>query len=57
MTDDDKINDFIFYKITCLDASKNLLYIGHTTNMKRRESEHKSNCDNKNGLESIGWLS
>ena len=48
MTDDDEINDFIFYKITCLDASKNLLYIGQTTNMKKRESLHKHNCNYSN---------
>jgi len=48
MTDDVKINDYIFYKITCLDASKNLLYIGHTTNMKNQESKHKHECKNKN---------
>jgi len=46
MTDDDKIKDYLFYKITCLDASKNLLYIGQTTNIKRRKTEHKGGCNN-----------
>ena len=46
MTDDDKINDYIFYKITCLDASKNLLYIGSTTNFYNRQNQHINHINN-----------
>ena len=31
-----------FYRIVCKDTSINDCYIGHTTDFKRRKSEHKN---------------
>ena len=42
------INDYIFYKIACLDDSCELCYTGSTANWKARVSRHKSNCTNEN---------
>jgi len=44
-----KINDYIFYKIVCLDNSCELCYVGSTVNWKARQRSHKSNCYNENG--------
>ena len=33
-----------FYRIVCKDTSINDCYIGHTTDFKRRKSEHKKHC-------------
>ena len=38
----------IMYKIVCKDLSITDLYIGHTTNLKKRKNQHKSNCNNIN---------
>lgn len=35
------------YKICCKDISILFLYVGHTTDMRRRKSCHKSNCNNE----------
>ena len=43
-----KINDYIFYKITCLDDSVDLCYVGSTANWKERQRKHKSDCNNEN---------
>ena len=43
-----KINDYIFYKITCLDDSVDLCYVGSTANWKERRRDHKFNCTNEN---------
>ena len=37
-----------FYKIVCKDISINDCYIGHTTDFKRRKSNHKRTCYNEN---------
>ena len=42
------INDYIFYKIVCLDDSCELCYVGSTANWKERHRDHKSNCTNEN---------
>ena len=42
------INDYVFYKIVCLDNSVELCYIGSTANFIKRRSDHKSNCNNEN---------
>jgi hypothetical protein len=41
-------NDYIFYKIVCLDNSVELCYIGSTANWKARNHNHKSKCNNEN---------
>ena len=37
----------IIYKIVCNDLNVKDLYVGHTTDFKRRKSQHKSNCINE----------
>ena len=46
-----KINDYIFYKITCLDNICELCYVGSTANWKERQRHHKRNCTNENSKE------
>jgi len=41
------INDYIFYKIVCLDDSIDLCYIGSTANWKQRQRCHKNTCNNE----------
>jgi hypothetical protein len=36
----------IIYKIVCNDTDIKDVYIGHTSNLKRRQYEHKCNCTN-----------
>ena len=38
----------IIYKIVCNDLNIKDLYVGYTTDFKRRKSEHKLNCNNIN---------
>ena len=38
----------IIYKICCKDISITEIYVGHTTDMRRRKNRHKSDCYNKN---------
>jgi len=42
-----EINDYIFYKIVCLDEDLDLCYVGSTANWKQRHHDHKSNCYNE----------
>jgi len=42
------INDYIFYKIICLDNSVELCYVGSTANWKERQRTHRSDCNNEN---------
>jgi predicted GIY-YIG superfamily endonuclease len=35
------------YKLCCSDINVKEIYIGSTTNMRRRKSEHKSDCNNE----------
>jgi len=42
------INDYIFYKIICLDNSVELCYVGSTANWKERQRNHRSKCNNEN---------
>tara|TARA_R110000782_G_scaffold250967_2_gene338468 strand:+ start:24 stop:605 length:582 start_codon:yes stop_codon:yes gene_type:complete len=42
------INDYIFYKIVCLDNSVDLCYVGSTANWKERQRLHKNDCNNEN---------
>lgn len=42
-----EINDYIFYKIVCLDEDIDLCYVGSTANWKLRHTEHKYNCNNE----------
>lgn len=39
----------IIYKICCKDISISQLYVGHTTDMRRRKYNHKSYCNNEKG--------
>ena len=43
-----EINDYIFYKIVCLDSNIDLCYVGSTANWKARNYQHKSNCKSYN---------
>ena len=38
----------VIYKIVCKDETVDYLYIGSTTDLKRRKREHKSSCNNIN---------
>lgn len=42
------INDYVFYKIICLDNSVELCYVGSTANFIKRRSSHKNTCNNEN---------
>ena len=42
-----EIQDYIFYKIVCLDDSVDLFYVGSTANWKARNYSHKRNCTNE----------
>ena len=42
------INDYVFYKIVCLDNSVELCYVGSTANWKERQRLHKNDCNNEN---------
>ena len=42
------INDYIFYKIVCLDNGVDLCYVGSTANWKERLRNHRSICNNEN---------
>ena len=42
-----EIQDYIFYKIVCLDDSCDLCYVGCTANWKARVYKHKFNCTNE----------
>ena len=37
----------IIYKLCCKDPSITDIYIGHTTNFRKRKSSHKSSCNNE----------
>lgn len=38
----------LIYKIECNDTDKNIIYVGSTTNFKKRKYQHKTNCETKN---------
>ena len=38
----------IIYKIVCNDLNIKDLYVGHTTDFRKRKSQHKENCEGKN---------
>ena len=40
-------NNNCIYKIYCKDKNITEIYIGHTTNFKRRKREHKTSCNNE----------
>ena len=37
----------IIYKLCCKDITITEIYIGHTTDMRKRKNRHKSNCNNE----------
>jgi hypothetical protein len=39
----------VIYKIVCNDLDVKDVYVGHTTDFRKRKSEHKTNCNNENG--------
>jgi len=45
------MNEITIYKIYCKDESIKDIYIGSTSNFKKRKGEHKSCCNNINGKE------
>tara|TARA_R110000744_G_C19142863_1_gene538484 strand:+ start:112 stop:717 length:606 start_codon:yes stop_codon:yes gene_type:complete len=42
------INDYIFYKIVCIDDDVELCYVGSTANWKERQRNHKRTGNNEN---------
>jgi predicted GIY-YIG superfamily endonuclease len=38
----------IIYKLCCKNPEIKNIYVGHTTNFRRRKWEHKSDCENEN---------
>jgi hypothetical protein len=42
------INNYIFYKFTCLNDDIKSCYVGSTANFKDRRIKHKSACNNEN---------
>lgn len=38
----------IIYKLCCKDLNITEIYVGHTTDMRRRKSQHKTTCNNEN---------
>ena len=42
------INNYIFYKIVCLDNSVELCYVGSTADFNKRRNTHKSSCNSEN---------
>jgi len=42
------VNDYIFYKIVCLDNSIELCYVGSTADFTKRRYSHKNGCNNEN---------
>jgi len=45
------INDYVFYKIVCIDENIELCYVGSTKNLRRRKNDHKCSCTNPNSRE------
>ena len=43
-------NETCFYKLCCKDISITEIYIGHTTDMRKRKWQHKSSCNNEKGI-------
>ncbi len=43
-----KYNESVIYKICCKDVNVKEEYVGSTTNLHRRKTCHKSNCNNVN---------
>lgn len=43
-----KYDETFIYKICCKNPEIKNIYVGHTTNFRRRKWEHKSNCYNEN---------
>jgi len=41
------INNYVFYKIVCLDNSVELCYVGSTADFNKRRNTHKSDCYNQ----------
>ena len=40
-------NNTTIYKLCCKDLDISQLYIGHTTDMRKRKNAHKSDCNNE----------
>ena len=45
-----KISDYTFYKIVCLDDSIDLCYVGSTADFIKRRYKHKADCYNEKGI-------
>ena len=42
------MDNYVFYKIECLDNSVDFRYVGSTKNLKKRTISHKHYCNNEN---------
>ena len=43
-----KLYDYTFYKLSCIDTNIELEYVGSTINMKSRNDSHRQACNNYN---------
>ena len=41
--------NYTFYKFVCINDDINSCYVGSTANMKKRRTNHKTDCHNENG--------
>ena len=41
----------LFYKLCCKDISITDVYVGHTTDFRKRKNKHKNNCYNEKSHE------
>tara|TARA_R110000822_G_scaffold226847_1_gene359474 strand:- start:30 stop:536 length:507 start_codon:yes stop_codon:yes gene_type:complete len=47
------VNDYVFYKIVCIDENIDFSYVGSTKNLHQRTIKHKSACNNPNHRDHI----
>ena len=45
------VNNYVFYKIVCIDEAVDFSYIGSTCNLHKRRDKHKHSCTNPNSRE------
>lgn len=43
-------NETIIYKLCCKNSEITDVYIGHTTNFRKRKNDHKESCNNQNSM-------
>jgi len=43
------VNDYVFYKIVCIDEAVDFSYVGSTRNLHARKNDHRTCCNNPKG--------